>query len=197
MSEPPRPEAPEGHVATSYQEALRRRVPLQDPDGTLSYPSARSRPKPDFTLDPFHRALLGISVVVPVLLTVLVAIQAPSMPGQVPVHFSLDGSVNRYGSPWEGLWTALGVTVIILVVAVLARFPRIFNYPVELTSRNVQSQYENAVQMMVWLNVSMAVTAVGIVSLWFQLRWFGVVWAGLVLMVVVMGFFIRRMLRLR
>ena len=51
--------------------------------------------------------------------------------------------------------------------------------------------------MMVWLNVSMAVTAVGIVSLWFQLRWFGVVWAGLVLMVVVMGFFIRRMLRLR
>lgn len=89
-------------VATSYQDAVQRGVPLQETDGTLTYPTARSRPKPTSTLDPLHRALMAISVVVPVALTVFAAAQIPMMDQQVPVHFNLDGTVNRFGSPWEG-----------------------------------------------------------------------------------------------
>lgn len=191
------PEPSDGEAAASYQEAVRRRVPLREPDGTLVYPSARSRPKPDFVLDPLNRALLLISLLVPVLLIVLFAVQMPSMPEQVPVQFGLDGSVNRYGSPWEGLWTAVGAAAVIVGVAILARYPRVFNYPVELTGSNVQAQYKNAVQMLVWLNVSMAVMAMGLTALWIDLLWINLVWAGLVLMGVSMVFFIRRMFKLR
>lgn len=197
MAESPDHEASDDDAATSYQEALRRGVPLRDPDGTLSYPSPRSRPRPDFSLDPLHRSLMLISVVVPVLLTAFIAVRMPSMPAQVPVQFGLDGTVNRYGSPWEGLWTAAGAAAVIIGVAVLARFPRVFNYPVELTSSNIQVQYKNAVQMMVWLNVSMAVLVMGLMALWIDLLWINLVWVGLVLMGVSMVFFIRRMLKLR
>lgn len=184
-------------VAYSYQEAMRRGVPLQEPDGTLIYPTTRSRPKPTFTLDPLHRALMVISVAVPVMLTVFVAAQIPMMDQQVPVHFSWDGTVNRYGSPWEGFWTAAGVTVMIIGIAVLARYPRVFNNPVELNSSNVQQQYKNAVQMLTWLNLAMAIMAVGMMGLWFEPLWFPLVWVGLTLMGVSMVFFMRRMFKLR
>ncbi|GAA4841505.1 DUF1648 domain-containing protein [Garicola koreensis] len=184
-------------VAYSYQEAMRRGVPLQEPDGTLIYPTTRSRPKPTFTLDPLDRALMAISVAVPVMLTVFVAAQIPMMDQQVPVHFSWDGTVNRYGSPWEGFWTAAGVTVMIIGIAVLAKYPRVFNNPVELNSSNVQQQYKNAVQMLTWLNLAMAIMAVGMMGLWFEPLWFPLVWVGLALMGVSMVFFIRRLFMLR
>lgn len=197
MSESSAPGASDDEAAASYQEAVRRGVPLRESDGTLIYPTARSRPKPNFVLDPLHRALMLISVTVPVLLTVFIATQMPTMPERVPVQFGLDGSVNRYGSPWEGLWTAVGAAAVIIGVAVLARFPRVFNYPVELTGSNVQAQYKNAVQMMVWLNVSMAVMAMGLTALWIDLLWVNLAWVGLVLMGASLVFFIRRMLKLR
>lgn len=184
-------------VATSYQEALRRGVPLRDPDGTLSYPSSRSRPKPDFTLDPLHRGLMGFSVVVPVVLLVLVAIRLPSMPDQVPVHFSFDGSVNRYGSPWEGLIAGLVLCAIIIGIAVLARYPRIFNYPTELNSSNVQVQYKNAVQMLVWMNLGIAILAVGSFAVWFDAIPIHLVWVGLAVIGLSAAVFIGRMFKLR
>ncbi|MGO1523489.1 MAG: DUF1648 domain-containing protein [Nesterenkonia sp.] len=184
-------------VATSYQDAVQRGVPLQETDGTLTYPTARSRPKPTSTLDPLHRALMAISVVVPVALTVFAAAQIPMMDQQVPVHFNLDGTVNRFGSPWEGFWTAAGTTVLIIGIAVLARYPRVFNNPVELNSSNVQQQYKNAVQMLSWLNLAMAIMAVGMMGLWFEPLWFPLVWVGLALMGVSMVFFMRRMFKLR
>lgn len=49
-------------VETSWVEAQRRGKPFRDADGTISYPSYRTRPKPDSTLDPFHRGLLTASV---------------------------------------------------------------------------------------------------------------------------------------
>lgn len=184
-------------VATSYQDAVQRGVPLQETDGTLTYPTARSRPKPTSTLDPLHRALMWVGVVVPVLLSVYIASQMPSMPEQVPVQFGFDGSVNRYGSPWEGFWTMIGVTVLIIGIAVLARFPRSLNYPMLMNSANVQAQYKNAVQMLVWTNVSMAVISVGMMSIWFDLVWLNLVWVGLVLMGASAVFFITRMFKLR
>lgn len=197
MSEPSQSGDPHDDAAGTYVEAVRLGVPLREPDGTFSYPRGRSLPQPNFTLDPLHRSLLWISVLVPVLLVGYVGSQMSSMPDEVPVHFGLDGSVNRYGSPWEGFWTMVGVTVVISSLAVLARFPRLFNYPVMLTSNNVQAQYQNAVQLMVWMNVSMAVITVGMMSIWFDLGWINLVWVGLGLMLVMMVFFIRRTFKLR
>lgn len=184
-------------AATSYQDAVRRGVPLRESDGTLSYPTARSRPKPNFTLDSLHRSLMAISVLVSVLLTVFIATQIPTMPEEVPVHFGFDGSANRYGSPWEGFWAMAVVTAMIIGIAVLARYPQTFNIPMLLNEHNAQVQYENAVRMMVWLNVSMTVITVGMMAIWFDTLWLGLTWAGMVLMIVSMVFFIRRMFSLR
>lgn len=184
-------------VATSYLAAVRRGVPLRETDGTLTYPTSRSRPRSNFTLDPLHRSLMAISVLVPVLLTVFLATQVPSMPAEVPVQFGFDGSVNRYGSPWEGFWVVAVMAVTIIGVAVLARYPRTFNFPIALSEHNAQVQYKNAVQMMVWLNVSMAVMTLGMISVWFGTLWLGLAWAGVVLMIVTMVFFIHRMFKLR
>lgn len=66
-----------------------------------------------------------------------------------------------------------------------------------LNSSNVQQQYKNAVQMLTWLNLAMAIMAVGMMGLWFEPLWFPLVWVGLALMGVSMVFFMRRMFKLR
>ncbi len=87
-------------------EAQRRGKPFRDADGTISYPSYRTRPKPDFTLDPFHRGLLTASVAAAVLASVYTLLQIPSMPEEVPIHWSGGGTVS-YRSRGSIAWPIL------------------------------------------------------------------------------------------
>lgn len=99
---------------SDYVQARRLGVPFRNADGVLEYPTMRSRPQPDFTLDSFHRLLLIGSLTVAVAYTVWMVVRIPSMPDQVPMHFAADGSVNRYGSPWE----ILGMTAVMLAAII-------------------------------------------------------------------------------
>lgn len=183
---------------SSYVEALRRGVPFRDEDGALHYPTMRSRPYPSFSLDPLHRFLLIGSVVVSVGYTLWMVARIPSMPDQVPMHFAADGSVNRYGSPWEMLIPASLFLAAIIGCAVLTRYPRIYNYGLgRVTEENIQAHYKNSVQLMIWTVFSVAVLHIialgGIAGDW---PTFPAIWIGLVLMLGSMAFFILRMFKL-
>lgn len=158
----------------------------------------RSRPQPTFTLDPLHRFLLIGSLVVAVGFTLWMVARIPSMPEQVPMHFAADGSVNRYGSPWEMLIPASLTLATIIGCAVLTRYPRIYNYGVgRVTEENIQSHYKNSVQMMIWMVFSL--TSVHIIMLGsIAGDWPAnpAIWIGLTLVLGSAAFFILRMTRL-
>lgn len=181
--------------ASSYVEAVRRGVPFRDEEGVLHYPTMRSRPHPTFTLDPFHRFLLVSSVVVSIGYTAWMVLRIPSMPEQLPMHFAADGSVNRYGSPWEMLIPAALLLSTVLGCALLTRYPRIFNYGTgKTTENNIQAHYKNGVQLMVWLAFGGTVIHIialgGIAGDWAMTP---AIWIGLVVMGAPMLFFILRM----
>lgn len=184
---------------SSYAEAMREGVPFRHPDGALEYPTMRSRPQAEFTLGPMYRLLLTGSLVVATCYALWMLARIPSMPEQVPMHFASDGSVNRYGSPWEMAGLAAVMSVMIAGCAVLTRYPRVFNFgATRVTGRNIQAHYKNGVQMMVWLVLSLTVLQIvmfgAIAGDWSMTP---AVWFAMALMLGSMGFFIVRMLRIR
>jgi len=97
-------------------------------------------------------------VVVAIGYTAWLIFRIASMPEQIPMHFAADGSVNRYGSPWEILIPAVFLLDTILGCAFLTRYPRIFNYGTgESTENNIQAHYKSGVQLMVWMTFSATV----------------------------------------
>ncbi len=181
-----------------YGEALRREVPFRDETGVLHYPTMRSRPQPSFVLDPLHRFLLIGSLVASIGYTIWIIARIPSMPAQVPMHFAADGSVDRYGSPWEILIPASILLATIIGLAILSRYPRIYNYGVgKVIAENIQDHYKNGVQMMIWAAFSATVLhiiALGSIAGDWSIT--PAIWFGLALLLGSMTFFILRMLRL-
>lgn len=187
-------DAEDNEPASSYLEAVRRGVPFRDQDGSLQYPTVRSRPRANFTLDSLHRYLLLGSLVVAVGYSLWMIIRIPSMPDEVPMHFSADGSVNRYGSPWEMLIVVALMLGIIIGCAVLTRFPHVYNLNIgKVTEENIQAHYKNGVQMMVWLVFSCTLLYVvmlgSIADGWSINPW---VWVSLAILAASTTFFILR-----
>lgn len=137
------------------------------------------------------------ALVLPLVTIACAVIVASGMDEEIPVHFGLDGTVNRYGSPWEMMFGIVSVGLCTLLVAVMVPFPNVYNYPTQLTEQNVQAQYKNAVQMMVWLGFSCGLMT-PIIAL-SSLGGSGTIWPIAIPLAVMFGsmiFFIARMSRL-
>lgn len=163
------------------------RRPTSQRDNHVIYTSFRDRPEPTYTLDRLHKLLLIGSALGAVILIVYFVFRAAGM----------DGEVQREGSVWEGIGTLsmLGATTI--GIAVVARYPRIFNFPFLLTADNVQRQYKNAVQMMAWLAFSCVLVMVVMVGNWAGALAANWIWLPMAIMIVSMIFFITRVFKLR
>lgn len=77
------------------------------------------------------------------------------LPETIPTHFNAAGKVDATGgkgSFW--LLPILGVFSFTLLTF-LSRFPHMFNYMVEITEKNAEFQYRNAIQMIRVLKLAM------------------------------------------
>lgn len=155
------------------------------------------RPKPETSMDPGHRALLALSVMITLAVAGYTALQIPSMPEQIPVHFGFDGSVNRYGSPMTALWLPLMMVAITLFVAWFSTKPQWMNYPFVLTEENAERVYLVGRQMMVHTAASLAAVTIGMVSHWVGWPLYWLTGTGVVLMVAASVLNIVRLFRAR
>lgn len=164
---------------------------------SMAQSSFRERPTPDFTLDPFHGVLRGASVATAVILPVYFLFRAFRIDGNLPMQYTFSGGVSRVGSPAEAVLGISFLGLITVGVAVLTRYPQFFNFPFGLTEDNIQRQYKNAVQMLIWMTTGMALIMVVMLGSW--LGFLPVTMS--VLPVAVLGvslvFFIVRMARIR
>ncbi|WP_147103761.1 DUF1648 domain-containing protein [Nesterenkonia populi] len=189
--------AEEQRGGTGRSEAPSQGQAFRKEERPLTFPSMASRPEPDFTLDVFHRSLLTASVAVAVLISAYTLLQVPSMPEEVPIHWSLSGTVS-YGSRSTVVLIALTLLPIVIGTAVLTRFPKIFNFPFELSKDNAQRQYRNAVQMLVWVTAALTVMSTGLYLPWLLGNEnIVLVHVGTAVLVASMVFFVVRMYKLR
>jgi hypothetical protein len=79
-----------------------------------------------------------------------------TLPDRVPTHFTLAGRVDGWGSRNTLLLLPLAGVVVYALLTVLARFPRLFNYPVKVRPDDLPYQYRLARWFMTWIKASIA-----------------------------------------
>ena len=75
--------------------------------------------------------------------------------GPVPVHFNMAGKPDAWGSP-NSLWMLpLAALFLYLLMALVAKFPSAFNYPVRVTPANRPRLQAIALSMIAWLQLEL------------------------------------------
>lgn len=79
-----------------------------------------------------------------------------NLPDNVPIHFNHKGEVDRYDSK-DSIWGLhiIGFVLIYLMYH-LSKFPHIFNYPQKITEENAEKFYNDAVKMIRYTNICLA-----------------------------------------
>ncbi|MEI6409285.1 MAG: DUF1648 domain-containing protein [Bacteroidota bacterium] len=67
-----------------------------------------------------------------------------NLPESVPIHYGVDGAVDRYGSKDSLIWLSVLNTVIVAGLSIVALYPHKFNFPVKITHDNAQTEYSKA-----------------------------------------------------
>jgi hypothetical protein len=64
------------------------------------------------------------------------------------MHFNLKGAVDGYGGKSSVLYLPLVAAGLYILLTILNHYPRLYNYPVEITGENAQIQYRLATRFM-------------------------------------------------
>lgn len=101
-------------------------------------------------------ALEGVAVIITSLSLVYLAMNYGDLPDHVPLKFNYN-QPDGFGSKLT-LWILpiVGLTMYI-GLSILSKFPYIFNYPVEVTRRNVIRQYRLALRLLRWIKTETAI----------------------------------------
>ncbi len=117
-----------------------------------------ARPKMKIELDTFDRMTEIIGIAALVLLIGLPLVYFSSLPETIPGHYGIHGTPDRFDKK-ETIWFVTVIGVMLYVgMAVLNRYPHIFNYPTAITEKNAEKQYSLATKMIRILNALMACT---------------------------------------
>ncbi len=111
-----------------------------------------TRPKIKIELDPIDKFINGAGILGILLLIVLPLYFYPVLPEMIPSHYGFDGVADGFNDK-SSIWVLpiLGV-VMYIGMAVLNKYPHIFNYPKEITEENAESLYRIVGKMIRVLN---------------------------------------------
>lgn len=94
-----------------------------------------------------------ISATVLITAIALLLFYYPTLPERVPSHYDALGQPDSYSSKSK-LIILVGIGIFLYaLLTVISRFPHIFNYPVNITETNAESQYVNSVRMLRYIKL--------------------------------------------
>lgn len=96
--------------------------------------------KKDIILD-----VLGILVLI--LFWIYIINSYPNLPNIIPIHFNLNGEADGFGSKNFIFLTASIATILYIGLSILIKYPHTFNYAIEITHVNAETQYKNSINM--------------------------------------------------
>jgi len=90
----------------------------------------------------------GLTVAGSLLLWLNTIYHYSSLPARIPVHYNMEGVIDRYGGKETiFLLPVIGI-LLVLFLRMLNKVPHIFNYPVKLTAENAAQQYRIATRLL-------------------------------------------------
>ncbi len=113
-------------------------------------------PKRDIRPLLFDRLVEALGVFALLLLVGLPAWHYTALPETIPIHYGIDGQPDGYGPRWT-VWILPAIGLVTYIgLAILTRFPHIYNYPVKITAENAESQYRMVCRFIRVLNTVIA-----------------------------------------
>ncbi|WP_199140404.1 DUF1648 domain-containing protein [Pedobacter sp. ASV12] len=106
------------------------------------------RPRLQLALSPLDKVVVVLGCIALMILWWFTISHYQGLPDIIPTHYNAMGKVDAYGSKRTVfILPAIG-TVLFMAIAVLNRFPQVFNYPTEITAENALRQYTNATRLL-------------------------------------------------
>lgn len=100
-----------------------------------------------------NKCLDIIGLILAVALVIMTFIYWGKAPDIIPTHYNFKGEVDAYGSK-NTIFILLPIALMSYIgIAILSKFPQVYNYPVEINPRNKEKQYLMASTFIRVLNV--------------------------------------------
>lgn len=103
---------------------------------------------------------------------IFVIVYASTHPGEMPVHFDMDGNPDEYGSPWTFVFFPISMLVFNGILFVCLHFvnPKNWNVGVTVTATNAVYLYSDISLMLSLLELSSGIYTLGFVPASFFAR---------------------------
>lgn len=99
---------------------------------------------------------VGVAILGLLFLVTAWAVYGPSpLPDRIPTHFNLAGHPDGWGSAAFLVFVPFVALLLYIFISLVARYPSLAHYPVEVTSENRSRLEHLALGMMAWLKVEM------------------------------------------
>lgn len=107
-------------------------------------------PGPEIKIYPTKtdRIIERFSILLFLFLWVFTIFSYVQLPAIIPIHFDAFGRPDNYGSKWTLFILPTIASIIFAGINYLNKSPQIFNYTVQITEENAESQYSSAIRML-------------------------------------------------
>jgi uncharacterized membrane protein len=79
---------------------------------------------------------------------IIIILSYNNLPEQIPIHFNGFGEVDNYSKKTSIFLLPIIGTFLFIILTLVSKNPESFNYHVEITEENAESQYRNSIKMM-------------------------------------------------
>ena len=90
--------------------------------------------------------LFGYLILVAFWITIILSYN--KLPEQIPIHYNGLGEVDNYSKKTSIFLLPIIGTFLFIILTLISKNPESFNYNIEITEENAESQYKNSIRMM-------------------------------------------------
>lgn len=101
--------------------------------------------------------LEGLSIVLILVQWILILVSYTKLPINIPIHFNALGKADGFGSRILILSLPVLSTLLCIGLSILNLYPHHFNYLIEITPKNIYSQYKLATRFIRYLKLAVVV----------------------------------------
>ena len=118
--------------------------------------NSEKRPVLNFPLTWKDKTLILIATIPIILMLLYIKITWSTIPEIIPTHFGFSGIPDAYGNK-SSLFIIVVITIMLhLLLGMLSKFPQYYNYPFEITEKNVEPLYKIGRQTMLLIDLEIS-----------------------------------------
>lgn len=107
--------------------------------------------------DQLDKSLYWLGIISILMMWMLVYRYLPDLPERIPSHFNFKGEIDAYGSKYMLFILPVIGTITWVVIGYLGNKPQLYNFPVQITESNKETQFYLAQKMMRIMNASTSI----------------------------------------